>query len=279
MLKDNWPERNCREVGALFRQSLQLLCTTALGITALVCVSAEAATSSQSDTRPLVAAASSLRLAWPELMAAWPGPDARVSFGASGTLAQQIRNGAPFELFLSADDASIDAIVNAGMARKAPQPYAQGTLVLVFERNPDSELRNQDIASKLDHLLASDNARLALANPSHAPYGRAAREVLRAIKREARTSKKWVIGENAAQTLHFVTVGAARAGIIPASLISAIDVERFDVLPIDPTLHREVLHHMVLLNNASASASQLHDWLLSKAARRSLGAFGLSAPR
>jgi len=149
--------------------------------------------------------------------------------------------------------------------------------MLISQRKPGAAPVEELPAARIKRLLTG-NSKLAMPNPNHAPYGKAALETLHALDLTPWITNRLVIGENAAQTLQFVQLGAAQAGLIPGSLASAVDLTRFELLAIDSSLHEEVLHHMILMNNASSISMQLHDWLLSETARTRLIQFGLSAP-
>jgi molybdate transport system substrate-binding protein len=165
-----------------------------------------------------VAAASDLRFALDtltqEFRAAHSNIDVRVAYGSSGNFFAQIRNQAPFDVFLSADVDYPRQLLGGGIG--APDSlfvYAVGRIVVWV---PSS--------SSLDPatLLQSGSLRhLAIANPQHAPYGRAAEAALHSVGVYDRLKEKLVLGENITQTLEFVESGAADAGIVALSLAVA----------------------------------------------------------
>lgn len=164
-----------------------------------------------------IAAASDLQLVFPEVVAAFEketGRKVRVTYGSSGNFFAQIQNGAPFDLFFSADVDYPRRLVVAGFAQTEPQVYGIGRIVLWVPK--DSKLDLEGPALKA--LLAPEVKRIAIANPAHAPYGRAAKAALERAGLWARVQTKLVVGENVSQTAHFVRSGNADVGIIALSL-------------------------------------------------------------
>ena len=161
-----------------------------------------------------VAAASDLKFALDELVEAFgrtaPGIAVTVTYGSSGTFFSQISNGAPFDMFLSADVDYPKRLAEAGLAAKdSVFPYAVGRIVLwvpATSRLP--------VERGLQVLASPDLRKIAIANPRHAPYGRAAEAALRTFGVYDAVKDRLVLGENIAQTAQFVQSGNADAGII-----------------------------------------------------------------
>jgi molybdate transport system substrate-binding protein len=167
-----------------------------------------------------IAAAADLVYCLDELDAAFlrvhPGVDLKVSSGSSGNFATQIRNGAPFDVFLSADLEYPRDLVKAGLADgKSLTPYAVGRLVF-WTAKPEKVDVSRGLA-----LLAQPEpvSKLAVANPDHAPYGRAAKEALEHEKLWELVQPRIVLGENISQTAQFVATGNADAGLVALSLV------------------------------------------------------------
>jgi len=179
-----------------------------------------ATTSAQVPLR--IAAAADLEPVLPPILAQFEqatGIHAEATYQASAMLTTQIQNGAPFDLFLSADLSYPKRLIDAGLADAAgtadsstPIVYARGTLVLWTRK--DSHL-----TPSLDLLRSPDLKRLAIANPDRAPYGRAAVAALTSLKLYDTLKPKLVTAENISQTAQFVDSGNADAGLI--SLTSA----------------------------------------------------------
>jgi molybdate transport system substrate-binding protein len=166
-----------------------------------------------------IAAAADLEPLLPALLANYErqtGQHVEASFASSATLATQIENGAPFDVFLSADMTLPEKIVHDGFAAAGgtARPYARGTLVLWT--------RNQSGMPQLSmQLLASPQVRsVAIANPQHAPYGRAALQALTSLGLLPAVQPKLRTAENIAQAAQFASTGNADVGLI--SLTSAL---------------------------------------------------------
>ena len=178
-----------------------------------------AASRAQTPPPVRVAAAADLEPLLPALLVSYErqtGEHVEASFASSATLAMQIENGAPFDVFLSADMALPDRIAHDGFATpgSAAQPYARGTLVLWT--------RNQSGLPPLNmQVLASSQVKsVAIANPQSAPYGRAAMQALTSLALLRALQPKLRIAENIAQAAQFASTGNADAGLI--SLTSAL---------------------------------------------------------
>lgn len=184
------------------------------------------------------------------------------SGGATGALAAQIESGAPFDVFLAADDVRPLALHRAGLA-EAPFEYARGKLALVVSGPGAPEAAALDDPS-LRHL--------AIANPKLAPYGVAARSFLQHTGRWARLADRIVLGENVTQALHFVQSGAAQAGLVPEAL--ARDAARpFWSVPTDS--HAPIVQHGALLSRSTHPLAQdFIALLLSPASQRLISAAG-----
>jgi molybdate transport system substrate-binding protein len=164
-----------------------------------------------------VAAASDLQIALPELAARFEratGFRVQTIFGSSGNISTQIQNGAPYDVFLSADIDYPRQLVKLGLADPgALAAYARGRLVL-WTRN-DSRV---DLKQGLKGVSAESVRRIAIANPAHAPYGRAAVAALRHEGVYERVRARLALGENISQTAQFAQSGNADVGIIALSL-------------------------------------------------------------
>src|SRR5271168_3369671 len=161
-----------------------------------------------------VAAAADLNAALQEVAASYEkrtGVAVKLSFGASGALTQQIQNGAPFDIFFSADMDYPRQLIAGGQAESATlYRYAVGQLVLWVPR--DSPL---DVERKgLDVLLYPSVKKISIANPQHAPYGRAAVAALNHYGLYEGVAERLVLGENVAQAAQFVESGNAQAGLV-----------------------------------------------------------------
>jgi molybdate transport system substrate-binding protein len=166
-----------------------------------------------------VAAASDLQFAMPALAAQFEkdaGAGVNVTFGSSGNFFTQIQNGAPFDVFLSADVNYPRQLEAAGLAERGSVVYARGRIVL-WARND----RALDLTRGLTVLGDAGVARVAIANPAHAPYGRAAVAAMERAGVYAGVRGKLVLGENISQAAQFAQSGNADAAIVALSLALA----------------------------------------------------------
>lgn len=247
---------------------------------ALLHLTAQAPAPAAGKSRVAVAAASDLVFCLDALNEKFKtvhtNADIKVSIGASGNFFAQIQRGAPFDVFLSADLSFPEKLVQAGAADGASLfTYAHGHLVLWTTRT------NLMVTNGLTELLRSDVRRIAIANPDTAPYGRAAKAALEHAKLWEAVKPKLVIGENIAQTAQFVEQGAADAGIVALSLVSApklAKVGRWWAVP--PELHPPVIQGAVLTKAGStnAVARAFLDFLRSPDARDIFHRFGFRLP-
>ena len=164
-----------------------------------------------------VAAASDLQFAMRDLTASFQkqtGKTVRVSYGSSGNFFQQLQNGAPFDMFFSANVDHARKLEASGLTEPGSlYQYAKGKIVLWVPKH--SKL---DLKSGLAALLDPSVKKVAIANPQHAPYGQAAEAALKKEGLYQKVIPKFVLGENISQTASFVVSGAADAGIVALSL-------------------------------------------------------------
>jgi molybdate transport system substrate-binding protein len=182
-----------------------------------------------------VAAASDLQFAFQDVAARFQkesGKNVKLIFGSSGNFFAQTQNGAPFDVFFSADIDYPKKLEAAGLAEPGTlYPYASGKIVL-WVRN-ESKL---DLSRGLKVLLDPGIGKIAIANPAHAPYGRAAVAAMRHEKIYDAVSGKFVLGENISQTASFVVSGSADIGIVALSLALAPSMQgkgRYVEIPSD----------------------------------------------
>jgi len=208
-----------------------------------------------SPVRPVevqVAAAADLRYAFETLRerfeATHPSIRLKISYGSSGQFFTQLRNGAPFDLYFSADADYPRRLIVEGLAVDSSFfLYAVGQLVVWVPADSPLELVSWD------ELAGPAVRRLALANPRHAPYGRAAVAALQALGLYERVRDRLVQGENVAQAAQFAASGAADAGLIALSLALAPDMQRrgrYRLLPSDT--YPSIEQGAVVLRRAAA---------------------------
>lgn len=193
-----------------------------------------------------------------------------LSFGSSGKIFAQIQNGAPFQVFLSADQEKPEALDKAGLSVPGSRfTYAVGALAL-WSTKPG--FANDDA-----RLKSGDFNKLALANPKLAPYGAAAVEVLESLKLKQATEPKWVMGENIAQTYQFVGSGNADLGFVALSqIMDKGKMQEGSSWIIPAELHSPIRQDAVLLKSAkdSAGAKTLLAYLRSEEAQAIIHSYG-----
>ena len=203
----------------------------------------------------------------------------KLSFGASGALTQPIENGAPFDLFFSADmDYPKHLIADDQADAASLYQYSLGKLVLWVPSNSPLDLEHQGMAVLLD----SSVKKIAIANPEHAPYGRAAVAALKHAGLYDRLSDRFVMGENVSQAAQFAESGNAQAGFVALAyaLSSAVrSLGRFWVVPADyyPALEQGV----VVLNRSQhrKEAADFLQYLKTKEASAVLRKYGFTLPQ
>jgi molybdate transport system substrate-binding protein len=199
------------------------------------------------------------------------GHKARLAFGSTGKFYAQIKNGAPFEVLLSADDETPAKLVQEGAAESASRfTYAIGGLVLWSSKPGFVDARGEV-------LRRGAYAKLALANPKTAPYGRAAIETLTKLGLMAAAESKVVQGENIAQTFQFVSSGNAELGFVALSQVMKDGrVQEGSAWIVPSEMHEPIRQDAVLLSSGknNAAARALLDYLKSDKAKKVIRSFG-----
>jgi len=233
-------------------------------------------------TEPIrVAAAADLNFALPELADRFEketGTKVIPSFGSSGNFFAQIQNGAPFDLFFSADEDYPKKLADAGKIDKATiRTYAIGHLVLWV---PNSSPLDPN-SLHLDLLTQPAITKIAIANPQHAPYGRAAMAALEHYGLKDKVESKLVFGENISQAAQFVQSGNAQAGLIAVSLAQSpamMAAGKFWEVPTDAYPELRQAAGVVASSQQKAAAQAFLNFVLSPASAEVLRKYGLTPP-
>jgi molybdate transport system substrate-binding protein len=247
----------------------------------LFCAAKSEAQATKTAPELLVAAAADLSTALKEIgdnFETKTGAKVKLSFGASGALTQQIQNGAPFDLFFSADMAYPRQLIAAGDADAASlYEYAVGKLVLWVPADSPLDVETQGMKILLD----SSVKKIAIANPQHAPYGRAAVAALKTDGIYDQVAERLVIGENISQAAQFVESGNAQAGFVALAHALAPGMRgkgKYWEVPTDssPALAQGV----VVLSHSQhkQEAKKFVDYLKTKAAAEILKKYGFTLP-
>ena len=225
-----------------------------------------------------IAAASSLQFALNEIIDEYRQTNKAVNiqivYGSSGNLYRQIVQGAPFDLFLSADGSLADKLFEAGVATDAGDAFGQGQLVLAVSPRAAEPVSADATLATLN--AQSGSFRLAIANPAHAPYGKAAREYLQAINRWGSVKSALVYGEKVSQATQYVSSGAADAGIVSLSLAQALNLRH---VLIDRRHYQPILHKMTRLSDTTDAADLYVHLSTSEAVAAVFRKYGYLTPR
>lgn len=230
----------------------------------------------------VVAAAADLKYALDELLmefrAEHPEAVVKASYGSSGNFHAQLANGAPFDLFLSADMAFPRSLAAAGLA-DVPSlfPYATGLLVLWVPDESPLDLEKDGLRVLLDPRVR----KVAIANPEHAPYGQAAVAALRHAALYEGVAGKLVLGENVAQAAQFVETGNAEIGVIALSLaLAPVMAQKGRHWQVPPDHFPPLLQGGVIPARAKnpRGAALLREWIISRRGRELLSRHGFILP-
>jgi len=248
----------------------------------LVAACSPAATAGAEPTRVRVAAAADLRYAMDELVAAWaaldPATVVQPTYGSSGSFLAQIREGAPFDIFFSADAEYARVLERAGLARSgSTQLYGIGQIVVWVPVDSAIDVESRGLEALTDPSVTT----VAIANPEHAPYGQAAVAAMTSAGVYQAVEPKLVLGENVAQAAQFVESGNADAGVIALSLAASPalrDRGRFEIVPIEsyPRLEQGA----VVLDSAGDrdAAQAFLDFVMGSEGRAVLDRYGFLLP-
>jgi molybdate transport system substrate-binding protein len=228
------------------------------------------------QTKITIAVAANMQYAMEALKAEFQKTDKTqidVVLGASGKLTQQVMEGAPFDIFVSADTSFPQRLYDSNFTAEAPKVYAQGLLVLWSARpgiQPKADLKL---------LLNSDIKNIAIANPKTAPYGAAAEFILKKYNLYDKISSKLVTGESITQTSQFIATQAADIGFTAKSIVLSNEMKgKGTWVELDQKDYPPIKQAAVLLKygeqNHAEEAKKFYDFLYSKQAKAIYKEFG-----
>ena len=225
-----------------------------------------------------IAAAADLKFALDEIVMlfnkAHPADRVETIYGSSGKFHTQIRQGAPFDLYFSADIAYPRALKVEGFAAAEVQPYAVGRIVLW---SPSRDTGKMTLADLADPAIQ----KIAIANPKHAPYGKRAEEALKAAGVWEKVEGKLVYGENVAQAAQFVQTGNAQAGIVALSLALSPELAKQGGYALIPDkLHQPLEQGFIVTKRAANNplAQAFARFMVSGEARAVMTRYGFVLP-
>lgn len=221
-----------------------------------------------------VAAGSDLQKVLPELVAIYrnlSGAEVVLTFGASGQLAEQIKAGAPFDLFLSANQKYVGDLAALGhLRRESIATYAIGSLVLAIHEGAPA-------LNGIGDLTRPDIRKVAIANPEFAPYGVAARQALQAAGVWDALQGKLVLGESGRQAFQYVQTGNAEAGLVSKATGEGAGLR---ITEIDPRLYEPIVQDLAIVNGSRnlKLAEGFRTFMLGETARNVLASHGFRLP-
>ncbi len=230
---------------------------------------------------PAIAAAANIKFALDDIAKEFTrdtGHRVRISYGSSGNFVAQIKNGAPFQLFMSADEKYIHQLAADGLVSAEPVEYAVGRLALAAPKNSPLTL-DTELNGLKAMLMAGKIKRFAIANPEHAPYGERAKEYLEHFSLWQQAEPKLIYGENASQAAQFAISGSTQGGIVPLSLVKAPQfTARANYIELPNEFHGSLAQDMVLLPSAGEVAQSFYQYLQSDRARQVFLNYGFGLP-
>lgn len=221
-----------------------------------------------------IAAASNLTYVMPEIVEAFENKygdiKVRLSIASTGNLYSQIKNGAPYDIFLAADEKRPSLLYKSGLTDGKPFTYAKGHLVLWSSKKVN-------LVEGVYALSSAGFKKIAIANPKHAPYGEAAKAILEEAGLWEVLKEKFIYGENISQTAQFVLSGSAQAGFIAESMVKKDAIKKGTLYRFPEGSHKPVLQRGVILKRKRGNleaAALFRDFLASQRAVEILRAFG-----
>lgn len=228
-----------------------------------------------------VAVASNLKPAFEEIFKGFQqsnpqSKNVRIVYGSSGNLASQMKNGAPYELFISADETYPLRLVEVGLTRDHGVVYALGHLALIA--NDTKGLRLSSDAESIQSLLRGAK-KIAIANPDLAPYGRASVQYLQSIGLWNELQSRVIFAENISIAAVYVSTGAAKVGITALSLAKSSELsQQIQYIALPDHLYAPIKQRMVLKRDPAPIAVALYDYLQNPVSKQILRNHGYSVP-
>ena len=203
-----------------------------------------------------------------------PDTKVMVTLGSSGKLTAQIKNGAPYQLFMAANMKYPEALYKDKIAITKPVIYAQGGLAMLSSKK-------LNFSKAIDVITTKEVKKIAVANPNTAPYGKAAIEAIKNAKLYKDVEKKFVFAESISQTVSYAVTAADIGFIAKSSLYSpkmSMYKEGVNWLDVDPKLYTPINQGIVILNKNDSEVKAFYDFMLGKKAKKILNDFGYLVP-
>ena len=231
---------------------------------------------SKPSEKIIVATAANVQYVMKEIKAEFEkeaGKEIDIVVGSSGKLTTQIREGAPFDVFVSADTKYPEEIFKNGGSAEKPRVYALGSLVLWSKNIPKSDLN-------IDSLANDKIKKIAVPNPETAPYGEAAIQILKSKNLFDKIEKRLVFGESIAQTAQYITSGNVEAGFNALSIVLSPEMkDKGNYIILDSADYKPIEQAAILLNHSEdspkkATSEQFYKFLYSKKAKAIFQKYG-----
>jgi molybdate transport system substrate-binding protein len=223
-----------------------------------------------------IAAASDLQRALPELVDRFernsPGRKVVLTFGSSGQLSEQIRAGAPFDLFLSANTAFVDKLASERhIDPRTVRPYAIGRLVIAIGSEQLGKV------ARIEDLASAAVVKVAIANPEYAPYGMAAKQALERSGLWSALAPKLVLAETVGQAMQFVQSGNTEAGLVSKSVAIAPEIR---VIEVDPASYDPLVQSLGIVTRSmpAEAAESFAQFLTGVTGQAMLKSHGFEPP-
>lgn len=206
----------------------------------------------------------------------YPNTKVRVILGSSGKLTAQIKNGAPYELFMAANMMYPNSLYDDGIAVTRPLVYAQGGLAMLSNRQ-------KDFSKGIELVTDASITKIAIANPDTAPYGKAAQEALKNANLLDAVQKKFVFAESISQTVSYA-VTAADMGFIAKSSLYSPNMSQYKKddhwIEVDSTLYTPINQGIVILKNGEkkSEVAAFYAFMFSAKAKQIMQDFGYIVP-
>jgi molybdate transport system substrate-binding protein len=227
-----------------------------------------------------IAAAADLVYAFKEIKILFekqnPGEKLSIAYGSSGKAFTQIKNGAPYDMFFSADMGYVQKLKEAGLAVTNPKPYAYGRVGIWATKKSGI-----DVSKGLSILTDPKVKKISLPDPSHAPYGVAAINALKSQKQYDKVKDKFVLGENATQAAQFAQSGAAEVALIPISLgYSELLKKEGNFYLMPANWHNEIIQGYAILKQGkdNPTAKKFESFVATREAREIFKKYGFVLP-
>ncbi|KKB36894.1 molybdate ABC transporter substrate-binding protein [Bacillus thermotolerans] len=252
---------------------LAAVCTAIVFLSA--CTFANERDAEEGESQALtIAAASDLQFAFKEMEKHFEeqtGRNVEITFSSTGTLAQQIDNGAPYDVFAAANVSFIEELEQKGKLVPDTQVmYSEGELSVVSSKGSSVSL------TSIEDLANSEVKKIAIANPEHAPYGMAAKQALERAGLWEKVKDKLIYGKSVADTLALVATGNAEAGIVSRSIVT----EEVQGVPVDPQLHEPIRQAMAIVEGTKQEelARSFVEYVTGEEGQRLLQSYGFHVP-